>query len=139
MEATVPFKAAYILLAKNEETFDKDYSDEAKNIIDNLSALPGVDSRKLYEELNKIDFLQNILKYLIWGDKLWMRMCKGIVELVITTIRTKSKAEEAVDEKQIDDLIRRVSLVLSYELSDEEFELLEKNYIIDKLLLWSQV
>ena len=41
-------------------------------------------------------------------------MCKGIVELVITTIRTKSKAEEAVDEKQIDDLIRRVSLVLSY-------------------------
>lgn len=53
-------------------------------------------------------------------------MCKGIVELVITTIRTKSKAEEAVDEKQIDDLIRRVSLVLSYELSDEEFEAVRK-------------
>lgn len=53
-------------------------------------------------------------------------MCKGIVELVITTIRTKSKAEEAVDEKQIDDLIRRVSLVLSYELSDEEFEAIRK-------------
>ena len=56
IEATVPFKAAYTLLAKNEETFDKDYSDEAKNIIANLSTLPGVDPKKLYEELNKIDF-----------------------------------------------------------------------------------
>ena len=56
IEATVPFKYAYTLLAKNEETFDKDYSDEAKNIIANLSALPGVDPKKLYEELNKIDF-----------------------------------------------------------------------------------
>ena len=53
-------------------------------------------------------------------------MCKGIVELVITTIRTKSKAEEAVDEKQIDDLIRRVSSVLAYELSEEEFEAVRK-------------
>ena len=56
IEATVPFKAAYTLLAKNEETFDKDYSDEAKNIIVNLSELPGIDSEKLYEELKKIDF-----------------------------------------------------------------------------------
>lgn len=53
-------------------------------------------------------------------------MCKGIVELVITTIRTMSKAEEAVDEKQIDEFIRRVSLVLSYELSEEEFEAVRK-------------
>ena len=67
MEATVPFKAAYTLLAKNEETFDKDYSDEAKNIIANLSALPGVDPKKLYEELNKIDFFAKYSKVLNLG------------------------------------------------------------------------
>ena len=64
MEATVPFKAAYTLLAKNEETFDKDYSDEAKNIIANLSALPGVDADKLYEELKRIDFFAKYSKAL---------------------------------------------------------------------------
>ena len=62
MEATVPFKAAYTLLAKNEETFDKDYSDEAKNIIDNLLGLPGVDAEKLYEELKKIGFFEKYFK-----------------------------------------------------------------------------
>ncbi len=67
MEATVPFKAAYTLLAKNEETFDKDYSDEAKNIIANLSGLPGIDSEKLYEELNKIDFFAKYSKVLNLG------------------------------------------------------------------------
>lgn len=56
MEATVPFKYAYTLLAKNEETFDKDYSDEAKNIIANLSELSGIDPEKLHDELMKIDF-----------------------------------------------------------------------------------
>lgn len=60
MEATVPFKAAYTLLAKNEETFDKDYSDEAKNIMDILSTLPGVDVNKLYDELKKIDLFYKI-------------------------------------------------------------------------------
>ena len=67
MEATVPFKAAYTLLAKNEETFDKDYSDEAKNIISNLSGLPGVDAEKLYEELKKIDFFAKYSKELNLG------------------------------------------------------------------------
>lgn len=67
MEATVPFKAAYTLLAKNEVTFDKDYSDEAKNIIANLSELPGIDSEKLYEELNKIDFFAKYSKVLNLG------------------------------------------------------------------------
>ncbi|WP_314097101.1 ATP-binding protein [uncultured Veillonella sp.] len=67
MEATIPFKAAYTLLAKNEETFDKDYSDEAKNIIANLSGLPGIDSEKLYEELNKIDFFAKYFKVLNLG------------------------------------------------------------------------
>ncbi len=70
MEVTVPFKAAYTLLAKNEETFDKDYSDEAKNIIANLSELPGIDSEKLYEELKKIDFFAKYSKVLNLGDKL---------------------------------------------------------------------
>lgn len=56
IEATVPFKAAYTLLAKNEETFDKDYSDEAKNIIANLSELSGIETEKLRDELMKIDF-----------------------------------------------------------------------------------
>ena len=67
IEATVPFKAAYTLLAKNEETFDKDYSDEAKSIIANLSGLPGIDSEKLYEELNKIDFFAKYSKALNLG------------------------------------------------------------------------
>lgn len=67
MEATVPFKAAYTLLAKNEETFDKDYSDEAKNIIANLSGLLGVDAEKLYEELKKIDFFAKYSKELNLG------------------------------------------------------------------------
>ncbi len=30
-------------------------------------------------------------------------MCKGIVDLVISAIRAKSKVDEAVDEKYIDD------------------------------------
>lgn len=64
IEATVPFKYAYTLLAKNEETFDKDYSDEAKNIIVNLSDLAGIDSKKLYDELMKIDFFAKYSKVL---------------------------------------------------------------------------
>lgn len=56
MEATVPFKAAYTLLAKNEETFDKDYSDEAKSIIEELSKIGNIDVNILYKELKNIDF-----------------------------------------------------------------------------------
>ena len=67
IEATVPFKAAYTLLAKNEEIFDKDYSDEAKNIMAILSGLPGIDADKLYDELKKIDFFAKYSKVLNLG------------------------------------------------------------------------
>lgn len=64
MEATVPFKAAYTLLAKNEETFDKDYSDEAKSIIEELSKIGNVDVNILYKELKNIDFFVKYSKLL---------------------------------------------------------------------------
>ena len=53
-------------------------------------------------------------------------MCKGIVDLVISAIRAKSKVDEAVDEKYIDDLIYHMSSVLSYELNEQEFESIRK-------------
>ena len=53
-------------------------------------------------------------------------MCKGIVDLVISAIRAMSKADEAVDEKLIDELIYRMSSVLAYELNEEEFEAVRK-------------
>ena len=64
MEATVPFKYAYTLLAKNEETFDKDYSDEAKSIIEELSKIGNVDINILYKELKNIDFFVKYSKLL---------------------------------------------------------------------------
>lgn len=59
MEATVPFKAAYILLAKNEETFDKDYSDEARKLFQDLSSFDTMSREELIEALEKIDFFAN--------------------------------------------------------------------------------
>ena len=53
-------------------------------------------------------------------------ICKGIVDLVISAIRAMSKADEAVDEKLIDELIYRMSSVLVYELNEEEFEAVRK-------------
>lgn len=64
MEATVPFKAAYTLLAKNEETFDKDYSDEAKSIIEGLSKIGNIDVNILYKALKNIDFFVKYSKLL---------------------------------------------------------------------------
>lgn len=59
MEATVPFKAAYTLLAKNEETFDKDYSDEARKLFQDLSSFDTMSREELIEALEKIDFFAN--------------------------------------------------------------------------------
>lgn len=53
-------------------------------------------------------------------------ICKGIVDVVISLIRARSKADEAVDEKQIDELIHNASLLLPYTLSEEEFESIRK-------------
>ena len=43
-------------------------------------------------------------------------ICKGIVDVVISLIRARSKADEAVDEKQIDEFIHKASLLLPYTL-----------------------
>ena len=59
IEATVPFKAAYTLLAKNEETFDKDYSDEARKLFQDLSSFDTMSREELIEALEKIDFFAN--------------------------------------------------------------------------------
>ena len=53
-------------------------------------------------------------------------ICKGIVDVVISLIRARSKADEAVDEKQIDEFIHNASLLLPYTLSEEEFESIRK-------------
>ena len=53
-------------------------------------------------------------------------ICKGIVDVVISLIRARSKADEAVDEKQIDEFIHKASLLLPYTLSEEEFESIRK-------------
>lgn len=59
IEATVPFKAAYTLLAKNEETFDKDYSDEALKLLEDLSSFDTMSREELIAALEKIDFFAN--------------------------------------------------------------------------------
>ena len=59
IEATVPFKYAYTLLAKNEETFDKDYSDEARKLFQDLSSFDTMSREELIEALEKIDFFAN--------------------------------------------------------------------------------
>lgn len=59
MEATVPFKYAYTLLAKNEGTFDKDYSDEARKLFQDLSSFDTMSREELIMALEKIDFFAN--------------------------------------------------------------------------------
>ena len=59
MEATVPFKAAYTLLAKNEETFDKDYSDVVPKLFQDLSSFDTMSKEELIVALEKIDFFAN--------------------------------------------------------------------------------
>lgn len=59
IEATVPFKAAYTLLAKNEETFDKDYSAEAPDLLHVLSNITIMNQQELIDALKKIDFFAN--------------------------------------------------------------------------------
>lgn len=59
MEVTVPFKAAYTLLAKNERTFDKDYSAEATELLHDLSNITTKNQEVLIEDLKKIDFFAN--------------------------------------------------------------------------------
>lgn len=59
IEATVPFKAAYTLLAKNEETFDKDYSDAAPKLFQDLSSFDTMSREELIVALEKIDFFAN--------------------------------------------------------------------------------
>lgn len=59
MEATVPFKAAYTLLAKNEETFDKDYSNEVPKLLQDLSSFDTMSREELIVALEKIDFFAN--------------------------------------------------------------------------------
>ncbi len=56
MEATVPFKYAYTLLAKNEETFDKDYSDVVPKLFQDLSSFDTMSKEELIVALEKIDF-----------------------------------------------------------------------------------
>lgn len=56
IEVTVPYKAAYTLLAKNEETFDRDLLGKAKQIWVELLENPNVDSESLYKTLKQIDF-----------------------------------------------------------------------------------
>lgn len=62
MEVTVPFKAAYTMLAKNEGTFDKDYSDEASKLLHVLSNINTMNQKELIETLEKIDFFVNNTK-----------------------------------------------------------------------------
>ena len=59
IEATVPFKAAYTLLAKNEETFDKDYSDVVPKLFQDLSSFDTMSKEELIVALEKIDFFAN--------------------------------------------------------------------------------
>lgn len=59
MEATVPFKYAYTLLTKNEGTFDKDYSDEARKLFQDLSSFDTMSREELIMALEKIDFFAN--------------------------------------------------------------------------------
>lgn len=59
MEATVPFKYAYTLLAKNEETFDKDYSDVVPKLFQDLSSFDTMSKEELIVALEKIDFFAN--------------------------------------------------------------------------------
>lgn len=59
IEATVPFKAAYTLLAKNEETFDKDYSDMVPKLFQDLSSFDTMSKEELIVALEKIDFFAN--------------------------------------------------------------------------------
>lgn len=59
MEATVPFKYAYTLLAKNEGTFDKDYSDDARKLFQDLSSFDTMSREELIMALEKIDFFAN--------------------------------------------------------------------------------
>ena len=59
MEATVPFKYAYTLLAKNEGTFDKDYSDEARKLFQDLSSFDTMSREEVIMALEKIDFFAN--------------------------------------------------------------------------------
>lgn len=59
IEATVPFKAAYTLLAKNEEIFDKDYSDEVPKLLQDLSSFDTMSREELIVALEKIDFFAN--------------------------------------------------------------------------------
>ena len=59
MEATVPFKAAYTLLAKNEETFDKDYSNVVPKLFQDLSSFDTMSKEELIVALEKIDFFAN--------------------------------------------------------------------------------
>lgn len=56
IELTVPYKAAYTLLAKNEETFDRDLLDKAKQIWGELLENPNIDRESLYRTLQQIDF-----------------------------------------------------------------------------------
>lgn len=56
IELTVPYKAAYTLLAKNEETFDRDLLDKAKQIWGELLENPNIDRESLYRTLKQIDF-----------------------------------------------------------------------------------
>ena len=56
IELTVPYKAAYTLLAKNEETFDHDLLDKAKQIWGELLENPNIDRESLYRTLKQIDF-----------------------------------------------------------------------------------
>ena len=78
MEATVPFKAAYILLAKNEERSWEELLEKfgmsAHQQGLNLPAVKGVESRRKNKKLTTADSFgsyQKALSNTIWDDEQW--------------------------------------------------------------------